>query len=88
MSPNAIVGTVRQRPFQPLRLHLSGGTHVDVNHPEMIVVGVRTSVVGMPSAVHPELAARYMHVDNLHITHIEPLPFPAPPPNAANGPPA
>jgi hypothetical protein len=65
---------VRERPFQPFRLVLSDGGFHDVHHPDMMIVGVRTSYLGVPSERNPELAERSVRLDNMHITRVVPLP--------------
>ena len=53
------------QPFQPLRLHLSNGSQFDVNHPDAILIGPRTSGVLVDGAIQI--------IPNVHINHIEPL---------------
>ncbi len=40
-----------RRPFRPLRLHMSDGSHVDIRHPEPVVVS--RSYVLVPEVVSP-----------------------------------
>lgn len=79
MSPQELLEAVRERPFQPFRLVLSDGGHHDVHHPDMMIVGVRTSTLGTPSGRNPELADRFVRPDNPHITQVQPLPVNQPP---------
>jgi hypothetical protein len=51
--------------FQPLRLHLSNGARFDVNHPDAILIGPRTSGVLVGDAIQI--------ISNVHINYIEPL---------------
>jgi hypothetical protein len=60
-------------PFEPFRLHLSDGTSHDVRHPDMILVGVRTTMIGIPAPDDPELAERMIRIANEHVTQIVPL---------------
>lgn len=82
MSPAQILLELAQLPSQPFRIHVTDGSHYDIRHPEFCSVGVRTTSVWVPtsSADGPD---RYVRIDNLHITRLEPLPTPTAP--TANG---
>jgi hypothetical protein len=56
---------IKTQPFQPVRLHLSNGSTFDVEHPDAILIGPRTTAILFQRAIHP--------VANIHINHIEPL---------------
>ncbi len=65
---------LKKRPFQPLRLTLTDGTAYEVRHPDLLMVGHATVVVGTPRADEPDAVFdRAIHVDLLHIMHVEPL---------------
>jgi hypothetical protein len=53
------------QPFQPLRLHLSNGSTFELNHPDAILIGPRTSGILVNDAIQI--------IANVHINHIEPL---------------
>jgi hypothetical protein len=53
------------QPFQPLRIHLSNGSTFELNHPDAIVIGPRTSGILVGDAIQI--------IANVHINHIEPL---------------
>ena len=74
MAPIELLNLVRQRPFEPFRIRTSAGDTLEVRHPEMCMVGVRTTIIGIPAESDPRLWDRTIRVDNLHVTHIEPLP--------------
>ena len=60
-----------RRPFEPIRLHLSGGDHVDIAHPEMAIVSRSLIAVGVGAV---EGVADYIvHYNLLHVIKIEPL---------------
>ena len=44
----------RQEPFQPLRLHLTDGSSIEVRHPQLLLIATRMILVGTPSPRHPE----------------------------------
>jgi hypothetical protein len=74
----------RQQPFQPFRVVLTTGDTYDIRHPDLIMVGRRSAVLGLvknPAATTYDL---FFTVDLLHIVGVEELP-PTPPPSA-NGP--
>jgi hypothetical protein len=85
MSPNELQRATRRRAFLPFRMHLTNGKTFDVYHPELIMVGVRTTALGIPASGDPELWDRMIEIDNLHITHLEPLPQPISTPPNVNG---
>ena len=61
------------RPFEPFRIHLSDGTFHDVRHPEMVLPGVKVTILGVPSKEDPELAERVVRIANEHVTKIVPI---------------
>ena len=52
-------------PFQPLRLHLSNGAVFELNHPDAILIGPRTSGILVGDAIQI--------IANVHIKQIETL---------------
>lgn len=72
MAPEQLREMIRHQPFRPFRLYLSGGQSYDVAGPEWLLVTRRTTALGIPGeAGDGELVVL---LDNLHITHTEPLP--------------
>jgi hypothetical protein len=74
MSPVEILDALRQRPFEPFRLHLSDGSAYDVRNPELCMVGLSTVVIGLTRSAGEELFERTIRLDVHHVTRIEPLP--------------
>lgn len=68
---------VQRRPFIHFQLHLSDGTVYDVRHPELVIVGLDTAVIGIPAETHPQLAARTEIVNLAHVVRLVPVPNPA-----------
>ena len=64
---------LHERPFRPFRMHLSDGAAYDVTHPELLLLGRRSLVLGL--AVRPEdtFYQRAVDIDLLHIVRIEPI---------------
>lgn len=48
MDPNEILQRRRAKPFVPFRLRLLDGGVLEVNHPEMVLVGRRSITLGIP----------------------------------------
>ncbi len=49
MPPEDLEKKIRQRPFRPFRMFLTGGTVYDVRHPELLLLGRRSLVLGLAS---------------------------------------
>jgi hypothetical protein len=74
------------RPFQPFRLFLSDGGHVDVVSREVVIPGKRFAVVGILDPDTTDKAIdRYTTVWYLHVTRHEML-IPGQPPLTPPGP--
>ena len=69
MDADELYQKVRDRPFEAFRIHISDGTAYDVKHPEQIMIGRRSSYVGLGDGPFQKIAV----VSNIHITRIEPL---------------
>jgi hypothetical protein len=74
----------RRQPFEPFRIMTSSGESFDVTHPDLIMVGNRDVVIGIPGPENPTVHDQIAQVSILHITSIRNLPPVTPP--SANGP--
>jgi hypothetical protein len=74
MSPETILGEIRRRPFVPFRVHESDGTTYEIRHPELILLGPRDAIIGIPRDPAVPLIERHEIVSLLHITRLEPIP--------------
>jgi hypothetical protein len=72
----------RRQPFEPFRLVLTTGASYDIHHPDLIMVGRRSAVIGVTNDPGGTAYDRTIKVDLLHIVAMEDLP----PPPSANGP--
>ena len=72
MEPEELYAKVRHEPFEPFRLHVSDGKVYEIRHPEQIMIGRRSSHVGI-GANGEEPFQRIATVSNVHITRLEPL---------------
>jgi hypothetical protein len=73
MPPDEIKEKLRHRPFEPFRLFLDDGTAYEIRHPELLLVGRRSAVIGLTDKPAEGLYDRYITVALLHITCLEPL---------------
>jgi hypothetical protein len=68
------------KPFTPFRVVTSSGQTFDVPHPDMIWVGARDIQIGNPSSRDPTIYDGVSRIAILHITALQDLPVPLPPP--------
>jgi hypothetical protein len=62
-----------RQPFEPKRVVMSDGRSYLVRHPELVMVGVTSTVVGIPAAEGVGLAAdHFVTLSNDHITSVVP----------------
>jgi hypothetical protein len=73
----------RKHPFQPFRVHLTTGVTYEIRHPDLIMVGQRSAVIGIPSNPDNPVYDRTFQVDLLYLVGIEELPAASP---STNGP--
>ncbi|UCC32475.1 MAG: hypothetical protein JSU86_09370 [Phycisphaerales bacterium] len=71
MDADELYHRVRERPFDPFRIYVSDGMAYHVKHPEQIMIGRRSSHVGLGDGEGP--FQRIAVVANIHIARIEPL---------------
>lgn len=73
----------RRQPFGAFRLSLTTGATCDIRHPDLIMVGRRSAVIGITSEPNGTAYDRTLKVDLLHVVGIEELPVS---PSSPNGP--
>jgi hypothetical protein len=83
MTQEELHGAARRQPFEPFRLILTTGATYDIRHPDLIMVGRRSAVVGLTNEANGTVYDRTIKVDLLRVVGIEELPVPPP---ASNGP--
>ena len=83
MSPNELLADLRRQPFEPVRLQITDGTHYDILHPELCMVGMASVVIGIPPDPSSPLYEHTVKIDCRHI--VKQIPLPAKPPPTANG---
>jgi hypothetical protein len=73
MRAQEIQERLHRRPFEPFRFFMSDGSHYDVPHPELALVGARAIAIAIGGGAN-ELPERTAYCDPLHVTRIEPIP--------------
>jgi hypothetical protein len=73
MPPDEIQGKPQARPFIPFRIILDDGTTYEIRHPELILLGKRSAVIGIVGNPDDRLYDRSVTIALLHITRLEPL---------------
>jgi len=66
------------RPFRPFRIHLSDGAAYDVMHPELLLLGRRSLVLGLASRPEETVYDRTIDIDLIHIVRMEQIDVTAP----------
>ncbi len=75
MAPEQLRTLLRRQPFQPFRVYMAGGQSYDVAGPEWMMVTGLTTALGIPGKAGDGDVV--MLLDNMSITHTEPLPVAA-----------
>lgn len=84
MTQDELQNAARRQPFRSFRLVLTTGERFDIGHPDLIMVGRRSAVIGITREPGGTVYDRTFQVDLLHVVGIEELPVSSPP--SANGP--
>jgi hypothetical protein len=80
MAPEELLAVLRERPFHPFRISLTDGRKFDVPHPEMVLPGRRSAVLGLPAPGDTgPLYDRRITLDLLQFVSIEPIVAPSQP---------
>jgi hypothetical protein len=85
-SAEEIQARLRVKPFRPLRIVASEGLRYDIYHPDLVFVGRRDLMIGIPDPTSPSIYDRIVYVALVHVVALEDLPVP--PSGSTNGPPA
>jgi hypothetical protein len=68
-----LIELLEERPFVPLRLHLSDGRKHDIRHPAMAIVSDEIVAVGLPNGDNSLVADRITNCAVTHIVEVEPI---------------
>src|SRR5205085_827138 len=75
MPTQDLLQALHKQPFEPFSIHVSDGTVYEVYHPELVMVGLGSAVVGVPAPAQPfPVYQRYEAVALGHIVRLVPLP--------------
>jgi hypothetical protein len=75
MTSEDLIELLAERPFIPLRIHLSNGRTHEIRHPEMAIVGAEVVAVGVQR--EGDTLPRIRILDVRHINEVEPVPHSA-----------
>jgi hypothetical protein len=84
MTQQELHEAARQQPFKPFRLVITTGATYDIRHPDLIMVGRRSVIIGITNDPNGTTYDRTFNVDLLHVVGMEELPVS--PPASSNGP--
>jgi hypothetical protein len=73
MSPEQVRDTLRHQPFEPFRLVMTDGKSFDIRHPDLLMIGQRTAMVGLTGEAGQTFYERAVKVDLNHVIRLEPL---------------
>lgn len=83
MTHEELQAVARRQPFEPFRIVLTTGATYDIRHPDLIMVGRRSAIIGIVNEPNGTMYDRTFKVDLLQVVGIEELPVHPP---SANGP--
>ena len=73
MSHEDLEVRMQQRPFVPFRVVLTEGTSYEIRHPELLMLGRRSAVIGLAKDPQQRFYDGAVQVDLLHIVRLEPI---------------
>jgi hypothetical protein len=76
MTQEELQEVARKQPFDPFRVVLTTGTTYDIRHPDLIMVGRRSAIIGVTGDPDATVYDKAVRVDLLHVVAIEELPSP------------
>lgn len=74
MHVEEIRARLRKQPFVPFRLHVSDGSRHDVLHHDFVLITAQNVAVAIGAPTADDIPQRFVEIDPLHITWMEPLP--------------
>ena len=69
MKAEELIEILEERPFVPIRLHMSNGRTHDVRHPEMAIVGEEVAALGVQHDANERPRIRLVSIT--HINEVE-----------------
>ena len=81
MTQEELQEAVHRQPFLPFRVVLTTGETFDIRHPDLIMVGRRSAILGITNDPTATAFDRTFRVDLFHIVGVQDLPVQSPSPN-------
>lgn len=76
MPPKEIAERLKVRPFVPFVIRMDDGRSFEVQHPELVIIGKSTMVLGVPDTetqgISPPLMDYSITLSLLHVVSLEP----------------
>jgi len=73
MTRSDLLARVRQKPFRPFRLVVSEGGVYDVRHPDLIMMGRDSVVIGVSKDPQQDFYDSTVEIDLWHVVRLEAL---------------
>ena len=73
MMRDEVQDAARRQPFQPFRVTLTTGATYEVRHPDLIMVGLGSAIIGIPREPDGRAYQHTIQVDLAHVVAIENL---------------
>jgi hypothetical protein len=73
-TPDDIQTRLRERAFSGVRIVTTTEEHYDIRHPDLVIVGRRFVMVGIPSAENPTQAEQVTRIALVHVAELRDLP--------------
>jgi hypothetical protein len=77
MPPEELRESLNAVPFEPFRLILTDGSGFDILHPDLLMVGKRTAMVGLTGDPGQTYYERTVKVDLFHVMRVDPIKAPS-----------
>jgi hypothetical protein len=74
MTSEELQTKARRQPFEPFRVILTTGATYDIRHPDLIMVGRRSAIIGVTKRPDGTVYENTMQVDLLHVVGVESIP--------------
>lgn len=73
MSPSELRDSLRTQPFEPFRLVMSDGAGFEIRHPDLLLIGQFSAVVGLTGKPGQPFYERTVKVDLKRVIRLEPI---------------
>lgn len=73
MTADELIELLEERPFVPLRLHLSDGRVREIRHPEMAIVSETLVAIGVPRDEESRIATKITYCSLPLVVEAEPI---------------